>query len=761
MGGSEAVWSSEAAAVPAPASTPRDTLDNLSLPSRMSIHRVVLSNRVLGIPAQQSQEQGHDEFVKLTAAVFTVNLPFSMVPVLDSPGTHAVDTEDHVASSEEVYRRIEGEAQHDELPQHPEFQLVCQDGTVVATMLDSDSQVSEAPAPRGSVAQFLQLELDRLLPLSEAKQPANTHDVQQPLQQSDPSLSPFVRLARALWAPNPQNDTQDPGKASSMRLHFALPLQLDAIPSAIRPEATSTTLYKARISPRSLAKQVVTGQCSVRFITVDEQRRVQPGRPAYTWKVISRGHDVPESIQGIRLPFFEAKAAQKLALLPKTATQVLDDSMTQPLVLAPASAREHRLLNRRLTCYRAFDAIHVASRMHSFWSHLIALAKDESRQSESDPSDELYSTFVELAQSVASTQGAEAALAAPPKTPKRSIISQLAQRLLSQQTGIYSLNPSTAESLFASPYAFGKNGGRATKLSEVDPTSTAFVSVAAMVKGTNYGLLADPAIKSVSEPIKDVHAAAMSTVTLFHMGRDLPSMLDIGLNDVLARQLVDSTMQPLQLIFPFSLAEIVQDQLPARIAHTVAEEVVKDITPRINTAVTQRLHRVMSRVIEERTLLDALKHINSGVGYDAAHILSISLSQTITPALLHTLMHNPQQDYFCYYCNKKQLYCIYCHANNAKAARQNYYAEFYAGFYSRYYTAYYARYFVDYENAVLDESVMRRQQVHYDQAEWAWTKTPRLVLEELPDIDPGRQPKQPAHQAGVATHGPGGTVGKA
>ena len=53
---------------------------------------------------------------------------------------------------------------------------------------------------------------------------------------------------------------------------------------------------------------------------------------------------------------------------------------------------------------------------------------------------------------------------------------------------------------------------------------------------------------------------------------------------------------------------------------------------------------------------------------------------------MHTLTHNPLQDYYCYYCFHHKVYCQYCHY----APSQLYYAMFYTGYYSQYYTNYYA-----------------------------------------------------------------------
>lgn len=346
--------------------------------------------------------------------------------------------------------------------------------------------------------------------------------------------------------------------------------------------------------------------------------------------------------------------------------------------------------------------------------------------------------------------------------------------------------------------------------------SVAFVSVDTMVKGTNFGALAEPIVKAVFNPLISITAGkyisplylssciifvnlpdfflyhsihiyvsipnhdnplhspsflfyvchtissmfplgAFLALTQYFMGKELPSILDLGLHNLVSKELVGSLTQPVLQVFPFSITEVMQDQLPPLVAHTVAEDLVQDVTPRITRIVTERLHRVISRNLVLDSLRPATRQMNNQLGSDTAHILSLSLAATITPALLHTLSHNPQQDYFCYYCETKQLYCKYCHATRGRIARQNFYAEFYSGFYARYYTAYYRKYFVELEDAKQLEERMREHQVHYDQG---WKQTPRLVLEEMQHVrDPTfTYPRQTPPPAGVAIHGPGGNV---
>ena len=84
-------------------------------------------------------------------------------------------------------------------------------------------------------------------------------------------------------------------------------------------------------------------------------------------------------------------------------------------------------------------------------------------------------------------------------------------------------------------------------------------------------------------------------------------------------------------------------------------------------------------------MLNGSMHIFRKASNSLNTLLGKSLTHSIVPTLLHTMSHNPLQDYYCYYCFHHKTYCQYCNY----APSQLYYAMYYAGFYSTYYTNYY------------------------------------------------------------------------
>ncbi len=667
---------------------------------------------------------------------------------------------------------------------HGLTRLVCGDSYV----FDSCAASSTASSSNsngdvgGGLSRKLDMSLGRLIPLSRST-----------------LSSPLATTLSSLWGVEDASD----------RLVFALPFAVSRHKETAPKSSSPSMLYSSPLSVAAFAAMVRDGQCKLHFLAPAEQvhldrtnaRRLAQQTPATSTSTSSssRGpvlgtcasapgsYSLQEAIVGARLRAPSPRALDGLQVTlthrrpskvqqsqqPSRIDRSIERDSPVPLPASSlvssssvSSSVSRGLWNRNVTCQRAHQSLAVTAAFFSSFN----------------PQRPLSSVFlernVEITPSVPQAAAAAPAAAATPSTPSSPIeltleergifksSDQVMQKLFAQhdqrkqqkqqETATAAATAAAATSSTDSDFLLGSSIAASSSSSSAS-SETAFVTVETMVKGTNFGELAAPVVKGVITPLTEIVGTALIAVTEFFMGKELPSILDIGLNDLVSRELTGSVAEPLLQIYPFSIAEIMNDQLPPLIAHQVAEDVVKDITPRINRIVTRRLHRVISRTLAQNVERPARRMMNNNLGSDLAHILSLSLPATITPALLYTLTHNPQQDYFCYYCNKKELYCIYCHQNRATVARQNYYAEFYTGFYSRYYTAYYRNFFVQLEDAKEEEAIMREHQVHFDQS---WKQTGRLVLEEiLLKREPNQVfPRQTPPPPGVIEIGPEGGV---
>lgn len=74
------------------------------------------------------------------------------------------------------------------------------------------------------------------------------------------------------------------------------------------------------------------------------------------------------------------------------------------------------------------------------------------------------------------------------------------------------------------------------------------------------------------------------------------------------------------------------------------------------------------------------------------HDLTLEITPAITMTVHRALTRKPQDDHFCYYCAKDNLYCNLCQSSREKEAEidnhLSYYSHFYSSYYSREYSSY-------------------------------------------------------------------------
>lgn len=163
------------------------------------------------------------------------------------------------------------------------------------------------------------------------------------------------------------------------------------------------------------------------------------------------------------------------------------------------------------------------------------------------------------------------------------------------------------------------------------------------------------------------------------MGPEFVDMVPRLLNDDFMATLAPSLIGPVSEAASASLGESLIASLRSYLTHGMTERVSSELVP--------KLFRTLVKEIPPEVEARTSKGIAERVTVTLTHILVRSLTHSVAPALVHTITHNPMQDYYCYYCYHHGVYCSYCHY----APLQVYYTQYYSAYYSAYYADYYSK----------------------------------------------------------------------
>eukprot|EP00939_MAST-03C_sp_MAST-3C-sp1_P001465 g1465.t1 len=159
----------------------------------------------------------------------------------------------------------------------------------------------------------------------------------------------------------------------------------------------------------------------------------------------------------------------------------------------------------------------------------------------------------------------------------------------------------------------------------------------------------------------DLSTAVLQTEVGSGLVEQISTMMKETLLVSLSETIVDTT------------SETIAAGLQQRVAYYLTSSLSRELTRAIDRRVAERVPEEIGERAAGRTALLLM----SGL----AQTLSRSVSQSLVPALLHTISHSPLQDYYCYYCYHHGVYCSYCHY----APLQLYYAQYYVSYYAPYY----------------------------------------------------------------------------
>lgn len=158
---------------------------------------------------------------------------------------------------------------------------------------------------------------------------------------------------------------------------------------------------------------------------------------------------------------------------------------------------------------------------------------------------------------------------------------------------------------------------------------------------------------------------------------DIAHQVYVQLFQALKAHMLETALPPLTETIGENVGESVIELVKSSIISSIPDKIKMPIAEVLTKNVQNAVPTMIDDHTPKYTAVMLAKSIN--------HRLPRSLAHAIVPSLIHSLTHNPMEDYYCYYCFHHKTYCQYCNYG----PEQLYYAMYYTGFYSTYYTDYY------------------------------------------------------------------------
>jgi hypothetical protein len=221
--------------------------------------------------------------------------------------------------------------------------------------------------------------------------------------------------------------------------------------------------------------------------------------------------------------------------------------------------------------------------------------------------------------------------------------------------------------------------GRLTSLAELSESDMLHLQTQWMQTGTFMD-----AISEIINPILAMIWQAMMGNWLLHETIQTVGNVMFDVPGPIAEN-VHTTMQHLLApmiggMLPNKVMAAVHEQLPDSIIEAVTAALNEIVTGMITENLAPVLVTSLTESLSQSVGVSATKEMGEHLSRKSANtltsILGKSLTHSIVPTILHTMSHNPLQDYYCYYCHTYKTYCQYCNY----APSQLYYAMYYAGF---------------------------------------------------------------------------------
>ena len=130
-----------------------------------------------------------------------------------------------------------------------------------------------------------------------------------------------------------------------------------------------------------------------------------------------------------------------------------------------------------------------------------------------------------------------------------------------------------------------------------------------------------------------------------------------------------------------SLRLAISDNLKHAVNQTVSMKLTRKLTATLTVSLTDSLVKLLMNSITA-PYVDTSHRI-------LVHTLLPALTHSLSAVIVKSMSRHPQEDYFCYYCKHKKIYCRNC----KDSATNDHWIDYYTSYYAQYYADYYDRFY--------------------------------------------------------------------
>lgn len=154
-----------------------------------------------------------------------------------------------------------------------------------------------------------------------------------------------------------------------------------------------------------------------------------------------------------------------------------------------------------------------------------------------------------------------------------------------------------------------------------------------------------------------------------------------------------------------ALENAILDQAEGMLEKAIGSDMVAEMEDYSTRTVVRRVERALvtelTLEVTDSVVDKSAQHLQKTLKEDGTGALVKALvpelTYSVTSVVAKAITRPPENDYYCFYCRERQVYCDDCRA----AMEAEYYLDVYVTYYARYFEAYYTAYYADYYSKVL------------------------------------------------------------
>merc|ERR1719460_1608424 len=127
-----------------------------------------------------------------------------------------------------------------------------------------------------------------------------------------------------------------------------------------------------------------------------------------------------------------------------------------------------------------------------------------------------------------------------------------------------------------------------------------------------------------------------------------------------------------------AIVSLTADSLHRSLFATLRHSVNQSVVIGAGRALTQSLASTLTNTLTFSLAQMLSRTLPMGISKEAVAALIPAATETIVPGLAASLTHQPQSDYYCWYCDKHKVFCEACAAARERQHRRSYWATYHA-----------------------------------------------------------------------------------